>query len=127
VEVVPGRTNDQGGGDSQSSNNSTVAAAVGGGLGGLAVLAALVLFVLFKRKKNFEEPGDSPAGTSMSGEENQYISQYGLSDAPLDGDRHDGDGDGQKGFERQDELNEDGSGASENNPNESEVVGEDPD
>jgi hypothetical protein len=118
-------------GDDTSSGNSKVGAAIGGSLGGLALLAVLILFVLLKRRKTEEVMNSNPL--SLDEEEvitmtevSDYISEYGLSDGRLGLDNSE-EGEDDPGLEVSPsfDLNEEGSGGSEYNPEGSEVIGVD--
>jgi hypothetical protein len=67
----------------QTSEGLSASAAIGGGSAGLAALAALLLLLLFRKKKPKLEPQpESEIGTTNSiDERDEYVSEYGLSDA----------------------------------------------
>jgi hypothetical protein len=69
--------------DTQQSGGALVSA-VGGGLAGLAALAILLLFILLKKRKKREEQVEVTEGeeidTSTIDDENEFVSEYGLSE-----------------------------------------------
>jgi hypothetical protein len=83
------------GGAAEQTKNGVSGAVIGGSLGGLAALAALLLLLLLRKKKKQEEveEGEETVGSestlgTIDGED-EYISEYGLSDGvrPLDSDQ----------------------------------------
>jgi hypothetical protein len=128
--IIPAGTRtviNEGDDNANSSNSSSVAAAIGGSLGGLALLAVVVLFVLFNRKKKLLEDLPPVEAESMSGEA-EFISEYGMSDGGHGVDRDEEGMAVPSNAGGSWEMKEEGSGASEHNPDGSDVVGvDDPD
>jgi hypothetical protein len=99
--------------------------ALGTGLGGLAALGGLVLLLfLFKKKKKEPDRAEETPGLESTtiGELDEYISEYGLSDAgqPVDGE-DDKDDLPQVGYSG-DAVGRDFDCASEHNPDEIEDI-----
>jgi hypothetical protein len=105
----------------QMKNGLPLSGALAAGAAGLTILAALAIFLLVKRtKKNPPQPEEETIErvTETTEDENEYISEYGLSDAICSADHHEADIDFPQTALRTEDYENDFENASECNPEE---------